>query len=136
MRTQTRYGPKHDDLWPTEYRNTEPAGPLQFTRPTVLLANRISASAADGFVLAMRVLPHVTVLGDLTEGAFSAQFPDRLPNGWILWVAFKVVRDQNGACWDGVGVPPDPAPLQHRGRYCRGQGPGAGVRHAVPGKGQ
>ena len=47
------------------------------------------------------------MVGDLTEGAFSAQFPDRLPNGWTLWVAFKVVRDQNGACWDGVGVPPD-----------------------------
>jgi tetratricopeptide (TPR) repeat protein len=107
MTTQTRYGPKHDDLWPTEYRNVEPGGPLQFTRPTVLLANRASASGADAFVLAMRVLPHVTVAGDVTEGALSSQFPEKLPNGWTLWVAFKVVRDQDGVCWDGVGVPPD-----------------------------
>ena len=107
MRTQTRYGPRHDDLAPVEYCNVEPGGPVQFTRPTILLAHRLSASGADIFVLAMRVLPHVTVVGDLTEGAFSAQYPDRMPNGWTLWVAFKVISDYNGVSWDGVGVPPD-----------------------------
>ena len=107
MQTQTRYGRKHDDLWPAEYRNVEPGGPAQFTRPTILLAHRCSASGADVFALAMRVLPHVTVVGDLTEGAFSAQYPDKMPNGWTLWVAFKVIRDVNGVCWDGIGVPPD-----------------------------
>jgi len=75
--------------------------------PTVLLTNRVTASAADIFVLAMRVLPHVTVVGDLTEGALSAQFPDRMPNGWTLFVAFKVETDHNGVNWDGIGIPPD-----------------------------
>jgi tetratricopeptide (TPR) repeat protein len=107
MTVQTRYGPKHDDLWPAEYRCIELGGPLQFTRPTVLLANRASASAADILVLAMRVLPHVTVAGDTSEGALSAQFPEPLPNGWTLWVAFKLLRDHNGICWDGAGIPPD-----------------------------
>ena len=51
--------------------------------------------------------PHVTVVGDLTEGAFSAQFPDRMPNGWTLWVAFHVATDHNGVNWDGIGIPPD-----------------------------
>lgn len=104
---RTRYGPKHDDFWPADYRHIEPSGPLQFTGPTVLLTDRISASAAEGFTMAMRVLPHVTVVGDTTEGAFSSQFPDRMPNGWILWVAFKESRDHEGVCWDGVGIPPD-----------------------------
>ena len=103
----TRYGPKHDDFWPEECNNIEPGGPLQFTRPTVLLTNRASASAAEGLVLAMRVLPQVTTVGDVTEGAVSSQFPEKLPNGWTLWVSFKVVRDQDGVNWDGVGVPPD-----------------------------
>ena len=107
MQSQTRYGRKHDDLWPAEYRNVEPGGPAQFTRPTILLAHRLSASSADIFALAMRMLPHVTLVGDLTEGAFSAQYPDKMPNGWTLWVAFKVMRDENGVCWDGIGVPPD-----------------------------
>jgi tetratricopeptide (TPR) repeat protein len=30
-----------------------------------------------------------------------------MPNGWTLWVAFKEVRDHEGVCWDGVGIPPD-----------------------------
>ena len=107
MRVQTRYGPGHDDFWPTEYSALEPEGPIRFTRPTVLLTHRHSESGAEHFAMAMRVLPHVTVVGDLTGGAFSAQFPDRLPNGWTLWVAFKVSRDLQGVCWDGIGVPPD-----------------------------
>jgi carboxyl-terminal processing protease len=104
---QTRYGAKHSDMTPLDYRNVSPDGKAQFLGPTVLLTNRLTASAADGFVLAMRVLPHVTVVGDLTEGALSAQFPDRMPNGWTLFVAFKVETDHNGVNWDGIGVPPD-----------------------------
>lgn len=104
---RTRYGPKHDDFWPAEFRNVEPSGPLQFTGPTVLLTDRISASAAEGLTMAMRVLPHVTVVGETTEGAFSSQFPERMPNGWTLWVAFRESRDHEGVCWDGVGIPPD-----------------------------
>jgi carboxyl-terminal processing protease len=105
--SRTRYGPKHEDLLPPEYKTVEPDGPIQFTRPVVLLTHRHTASGPEGFTLAMRVLPNVTVVGDLTEGACSAQFPDRLPNGWTLWVAFKVTRDHEGICWDGIGIPPD-----------------------------
>lgn len=104
---RTRYGPKHDDFWPEDCRHIEPAGPLQFIGPTVLLTDRVSASAAEGLVLAMRVLPQVTVVGDITEGALSSQFPDKMPNGWTLWVAFRELRDLDGVCWDGVGIPPD-----------------------------
>ena len=107
MTVQIRYGSRHSDLWPADYRHVKPEGPWQFTGPTILLTNRNSASGADIFTLAMRVLPQVTVLGDVTEGALSAQFPDRMPNGWTLWVSFKLVRDEAGVCWDGVGVPPD-----------------------------
>ncbi len=107
MRVWTRYGPRHDDLGPADCRNVEPGGPIRFTGPTVLLTHRLSASGADNFALAMRVLPHVTLVGDPTEGAFASQFPDRMPNGWVLWVAFKTATDHNGVCYDGLGVPPD-----------------------------
>jgi tetratricopeptide (TPR) repeat protein len=107
MRSRVRYGRSHDDLDSLYYRHVEPRGAVQFTGPTILLTHRFTESAADIFVLAMRVLPHVTVVGDFTAGAFSSQYPDALPNGWTLWVAFKVMWDHMGICWDGIGVPPD-----------------------------
>ncbi len=107
MRIRTRYGVEHDDLLATDHRNVMPSGPAQFTKPTVLLTDRFTASAAELFTLAMRVQPHVTVVGDLTEGAFSAQFPDPMPNGWTLWVSFHRATDHNGINWDGIGIPPD-----------------------------
>ncbi len=102
-----RYGERHDDFLPCTYRNIEPAGPIQFTGPVVVLTNRHTESAAEIFVLAMRVLPHVTIVGDLTGGALGAQYPEKLPNGWTLWVAHKRTLDHEGICWDGVGIPPD-----------------------------
>jgi carboxyl-terminal processing protease len=107
MKSQVRYGEGHHDFGPVCYCNVEPQGPVQFRRPAILLTHRFTESAADEFTLAMRVLPHVTVVGDLTAGAFSSQFPERLPNGWILWLAYRVIRDHNGVCWDGIGVAPD-----------------------------
>ncbi len=132
---RTRYGRKHDDFWPEEFLNIEPSGPLQFTRPTVLLTDRISASAAEGFTMAMRVLPHVTVVGDTTEGAFSSQFPDKMPNGWTLWVAFKEVRDHEGVCWDGVGIPPDLRVINTAADIAAGRDRVLEFAMTVPGKG-
>ncbi|MFH2053284.1 MAG: S41 family peptidase [bacterium] len=102
-----RYGKDHDDFLPPSYRHVQPDGPAQFTKPTLVLTDRHTESGAEGFVLAMRVLPHVTIVGDLTAGALSAQYPERLPNGWTLWVPFKNTRDHEGLSWEGVGIPPD-----------------------------
>jgi carboxyl-terminal processing protease len=107
MRTRVRYGENHDDFGPVVYWNVEPEGPRQFTRPTILLTNRFSGSGADIFALAMSVLPHVTLVGEITGGAFSSQAPVRMPNGWTLWIAFKLIVDLDGVCWDGIGFPPD-----------------------------
>jgi tetratricopeptide (TPR) repeat protein len=103
MQSQIRYGARHDDLLPPEYRTVEPDGPIQFTRPVVLLAHRHTASGPE-IHAGQRVLPHVTVVGDLTEGALSAQFPDRLPNGWTLG-GVQGDQDHEGICWDGIGIP-------------------------------
>jgi hypothetical protein len=107
MTTWTRYGASHDDFAPPAYHNVEPEGPAQFTKPTILLAHRFSESAADTFDLALRVLPQVTVVGEITGGALGTLYEEPLPNGWQLVVSFKTMRDHNGVCWDGIGVPPD-----------------------------
>lgn len=105
--TFLRYGEKHDDFISANYWNVEPRGPGQFLRPTILLTHRFTESGAEDFVLAMRVLPHVTVVGEITGGACSSQYPETLPNGWTLWVSYKKQLDPNGVCWDGIGIPPD-----------------------------
>lgn len=107
MKTAIRNGSRHDDFTPWKYWYVEPGGPLQFTKPVILLTHRFSVSAAENFALAMRVLPHVTVVGDATSGVFADVYGDRLPNGWTFRVSFKLFIDQTGFCWEGIGVPSD-----------------------------
>ncbi|MCP5106416.1 MAG: tetratricopeptide repeat protein [bacterium] len=107
MITRIRNGKKHDDFTPPRYWYVEPGGPIQFTKNVILLTHRFSVSAADNFSLAMRVIPHVTVVGDMTSGCFADVYGDRLPNGWRFSVSFKLFTDYSGFCWEGIGVPVD-----------------------------
>ncbi len=113
MTTQIRNGPRHDDFTAPKYWYVEPGGSAQFTRPVILLTHRYSVSAAENFALAMRVLPHVTVIGDATSGVFADVYGDRLPNGWNFSVSYKLFRDQDGFCWEGIGVPADIRQVNH-----------------------
>jgi tetratricopeptide (TPR) repeat protein len=107
MKTQIRNGPAHDDFTAPKYWYVEPDGPIQFTRPVILLTHRFSVSAAENFTLAMRILPNVTVVGDATSGVFADVYGDQMPNGWRFSVPFKLFVDQDGFCWEGIGVPAD-----------------------------
>ncbi|MGD8698938.1 MAG: S41 family peptidase, partial [Gemmatimonadales bacterium] len=107
MKTYERNGPEHDDFAPARYFYVEPQGPVQFTGTLVVLTNRWGISAAENFALAMRVLPHATLIGDFTSGVFADVYGDRLPNGWQFGVSFKLFVDPTGFCWEGIGVPMD-----------------------------
>lgn len=107
MTTYERNGPEHDDFGPPRYWYTEPDGPRQFKKTVVLLTHRFSISAAENFALAMRVIPHVTVLGDATSGVFADVYGDQLPNGWQFSVPYTLFVDYTGFCWEGIGVPAD-----------------------------
>lgn len=107
MKTRIRNGPRHGDFTSWKFWHVEPGGPAQFTKPVILLTHRFSVSAAENFALAMRVLPHVTVVGDATSGVFADVYGDRLPNGWRFSVSFKEFVDHTGFCWEGIGVPAD-----------------------------
>jgi C-terminal processing protease CtpA/Prc len=107
MVTRTRNGPRHEDFADPVLWHVEPKGPVQFTKPIVLLTHRWSISAADCFALAMRVLPYVTNLGEFTSGAYSDEYWDRLPNGWKVSIANMLYLDAEGRCWEGIGTPPD-----------------------------
>lgn len=107
MTTQIRNGESHDAFSEPKYFYAEPAGPRQFTKPIVVLIHRYSVSAADNFALAMRTLPHATLVGEATSGCQADARGDKLPNGWIFSIAYTLFVDQEGFCWEGIGIPPD-----------------------------
>lgn len=117
MVTRDRVGPEPEDFAPARYWHVEPGGSHPFTGPVVLLQNRFSVSAAENFALAMRVLPHVTVVGDFSAGCFADMNWQVLPNGWRCSYAHNRFDDYAGRCWEGIGVPPD---IMVRGELAEG----------------
>jgi Peptidase family S41/Tricorn protease C1 domain len=105
----SRDGPAHDDFTAPFAWYERPDGPRQFTGPIALLTNRWTASAAERFALALRVLPNVTFVGDTTQGAFPHAVPRELPNGWLYRVTVGVVVGPDRESYEGVGIPPDVA---------------------------
>jgi len=107
MTIQEKSGPGHGDFAEPVMWYVEPDGPAQFTKPIVLLTDLTSGSAAENFALAMRVLPHAKIVGEFTAGCFADAEADKLPNGWYFSLSINLFKDQNGICWEGIGVPPD-----------------------------
>jgi C-terminal processing protease CtpA/Prc len=117
MVTRDRVGPGHGDFAEPYYWHVDPSEHT-FTKPIVLLTSRLSISAAENFALAMRVLPHVTVVGDTTSGCFADMVWFDLPNGWRYSLSRNLFVDYTGRCWEGTGVPPD---VLIRGEHVEGQ---------------
>lgn len=106
MTTSIKNGPGPDDFTnPTEWF-IEPRGEFQFTKPIILLTNRLTISARETFELAMITLPQVTTVGDTTSGAFSNQINRELPNGWGYSISIGEWRAADGTSYEGLGIPP------------------------------
>jgi carboxyl-terminal processing protease len=101
---QTRSG---DDWTAAREYFTEPAGVAQFTKPVVLLTSALTLSAAETFTMAMRALPHVTVLGETTSGGHSNMMYRNLPNGFGFSLPFERTFAHDGVCYEGVGLTPE-----------------------------
>ena len=104
---QSRNGPRHSDFGPIEKKYVEPAGNKQFTKPIVVLTDRVTASSAEYFVLAMKQFSYVTVLGDFTSGASANNIFRELPNGWIYRLSVQEWLSVDNVSHEGVGIPPD-----------------------------
>ena len=109
---RARAGAARDALGPAEERRLAPAGP-RFAGRVVVLTDRGTASAAESFVMMLRGLPNVLVVGDTTSGTASRPLPRRLPNGWWLRVPASVELTPDGALVvEGRGLPPGRAARQ------------------------
>lgn len=82
MQLFVKRGPAHNDFYPPLIESLEPDGDRQFTRPVVVLMNRLSYSATNDFILKMSAFPHVTLIGDKSGGGGGIPVDNELPNGW------------------------------------------------------
>lgn len=104
---QFRNRPKGSDFTPLFELQIEPAGVRQYTRPIALLVGNNTASAAEHFVLALRELSHVTVIGSPTAGALGSTKQGQLPNGWTYQLTISKVVSVDMISYEGTGIPPD-----------------------------
>ena len=75
-------GKGHNDFSEPYPVELEPSDRIRWLRPVVVLTNRHSYSATNDFVAKMKILPHVTIMGDQTGGGSGLPFNSELPNGW------------------------------------------------------
>ena len=85
----------------------EPEGESQFTGPIAVLICDSVFSGGEAFALAIRELPHVTLIGDHTNGIFSYELEKKLSNGWKYRLSYQKYFSADMICYEGKGVPAD-----------------------------
>ncbi len=105
------YGSKHarSYLGDTQRVNAElsPVNASPYLNPVAIIVGEETASAAESFLIAMRAMPRVTVVGENTHGILSDVLEKSLPNGWEFWLANEVYYDHLDAVHEVVGISPD-----------------------------
>lgn len=74
--------------------------------PKILLTSPVTASAAEGFVLALSTFPNLTRIGASTMGILSDQFARKLPNGWWITLSNELILNPEGKSYEIIGIPP------------------------------
>jgi len=106
---QYRNGLEHDDFTELYGRYIEPSDKWRFTKSVAVLTNRRSYSSTETFVLAMRVFPHVVVVGDTTGGGGGNPIYRELPNGWTYRLPVWIELTPEKTHFESIGLVPDTA---------------------------
>jgi len=106
-RHRSKNGPGKNDF--SEWKDwfIEPKGSYQFTKPVVVLTSRLTSSSAEDFVMYMRELPNVTIVGDTTGGGTGNPIFRELPNGWNFRLSTAYAETADHQLVDGKGIIPD-----------------------------
>lgn len=99
-------GTAHDAFSSPEPMYLSPGDGGIWKRPVIVLTNRGVFSAANHFVMMMRELPHVTIVGDKTGGGSGLPFNSTLPNGWSVRFSASPILDADGNQTE-FGIEPD-----------------------------
>jgi carboxyl-terminal processing protease len=105
--TRLKNGPGPNDFTSMAGETVRPTGRKQFTGPVYVLTNRKIYSSGEDFVLAMRALPTVTVVGDTTGGSTGKPIVRELSNGWTFQLSSWIEYTPERTPFEDVGLAPD-----------------------------
>lgn len=103
---QHKKGKGHTDFSDPYPVYLSPSSRVKWFAPVIVLTNRNSYSAANDFVQKMRMIPHVTIMGDRTGGGSGFPFSSELPNGWSVRFSSSPMLDANKRHTE-FGIDPD-----------------------------
>lgn len=99
-------GTAHTAFSPPEPIRITPFHGLRWQKPVSILTNRRTFSAANTFVMMLKGLPRVTIVGDRTGGGAGMPFSSELPNGWSVRFSACPMYDRTMQCTES-GIDPD-----------------------------
>ena len=103
---QHKTGKGHDDFSELYPIYLSSGTGVSYYKPTVVLANRSTYSAANNFVSIMKNIPTVKIIGDKSGGGSGLPFSSELPNGWTLRFSASPIYDASKSHTE-FGVDPD-----------------------------
>lgn len=104
--SQHKTGKGHSDFSSMEPKYLEPSARFRWHKPVCVLTNRHVFSSANEFVMYMKALPMVTIVGDRTGGGAGLPFSSSLPNGWTVRFSAVPLCDANYQSTE-FGIAPD-----------------------------
>lgn len=96
----------HSDFSQPEAITIKPFSSLRWQKPVAILTNRRTYSAANSFVMFLKGLENVTIIGDRTGGGAGLPFSSELPNGWSLRFSACPMYDRQMQSTE-MGIDPD-----------------------------
>jgi len=104
MRHKTGTG--HSDFSSPQPIQITPFVGLRWQKPVAILTNRRTYSAANTFVMFLKGLPNVSIVGDRTGGGAGMPFTSELPNGWSIRFSACPMYDRQMNSTE-MGIDPD-----------------------------
>ena len=99
-------GTAHDAFSQPEPIRIKPFEGLRWQKPVAVLTNRRTFSAANSFVMFLKGLPQVRIVGDRTGGGAGMPFSSELPGGWSVRFSACPMYDRQMQCTE-AGIDPD-----------------------------
>lgn len=104
--TAYKTGPGHQDFAEPANVYVEPEGNIRYDKPVIVLANRLTYSAANLFVAMCKSIPNIRLIGDASGGGGGVPAGAELPNGWAYGFSSSILSMPNGFIIEH-GVEPD-----------------------------